>query len=106
MNHLKEKHVRLRKALTAACHEKACIEPGEQWDIAVMSHIRRLGSLHSEISFMLFNSFVWRFAGAACFLVLFLSAYMLHTGFHPEYDMAKVVISDPIEFTFIQYLGI
>ncbi len=106
MKYLKQNHVRLKKALTAAYHEKVCIEPGEQWDIAVMSHIRRLGSLHSEISFLLFNRFVRRFATAACFLILFLSLYMAYTGFQPEYDMAKVVINDPMELTFIQYFGI
>jgi len=106
MNYFKKNHVRLRKALTAAYHEKACIEPGEQWDRAIMSHIRRLGPLHSEISFMLFNRFVRRFAAAACFMILFLSIYIAYMGFQPEYEMANVFINDPIEFTFMQYFGI
>ncbi|QTA90469.1 hypothetical protein [Desulfonema magnum] len=107
MKFFKKDHMKLKKAFIRAYHEKENTETGEEWQMNVMRHIRLLGPLSSEINYVkLFDQFVWRFATGACFLALILSAYALQTGFQPEYELAKLFITDPMDFTFTQYFGI
>ncbi|MDM8526241.1 hypothetical protein QUF80_22925 [Desulfococcaceae bacterium HSG8] len=107
MKFFESDHEKLRKSLVAACRGKENAEPGERWQEDVMNHIRTLGPLLPETNyFILFDQFVWRFAAAACFLAIILSAYVLQTGFQPEYEIAKLFLDNPVELTFTQYFGI
>jgi hypothetical protein len=91
---------KLKHALIAAYHGKNTAEPGNYWEIKVMNHVRGLGPLQFDMT-----DFVWRFAAGACFLVLILSAYVMQTGFHPEYEMTELLLDDSAGLAFLSYFA-
>lgn len=93
----------LEHALAAAYHGKQIAEPDEYWEIRVMNHIRSLGPLNTELADMM--RFVWRFAAAVSFPLLILIIYMIQTGFHPEYELAELLLDNSSELTFLSYFG-
>jgi len=102
-----ENYKKLEQALVGAYHQKESAEPDDFWEMRVMSHIRSLGPLNSEPGyFIIFDQFVWRFAAAACVLVLILSLYAFQTGIQPEYELANLFMDDSAELTFVEYFGI
>jgi hypothetical protein len=75
----------------------------EGWRRAAMREIHRIGPLNAEARF--FNRFVWRFAGAACVLVVGLSLYVAAGDFAAETSLAQVYLEDPVGFGLIQTFG-
>jgi hypothetical protein len=85
MRHLDRKSgERLGKALQKTYYERRHIEiePSEFWIVGVMSQIRRIGRLNTEIDFWtLFEKMIWKFIPAAVALVLLLG--VAFTQIHP-----------------------
>jgi len=103
----KEAYTKLENALIRAYRERERAEVSEQWQKKVMSHIRNLEPLNSKTSyFEFFEQFVWRFAPVAGILILILTICVITLDFVPEYEMAKIFIDDPVEFTLVQTFGI
>ena len=103
----KSDYKKVENTLITAYRDKDGVEPGDYWQMRVMNHVRSLGPLSSETSlFMLFDQVVWRFAFVACLLAVILSAYVLQTGFQPEYQLANLFVNDSVELTFLQYFEI
>lgn len=73
------------------------------WQTAAMREIHRIGPLNAEARF--FNWFVWRFAAAACVLVVGLSLYVAAGDFTAETALAQVYLEDPVGFGLIQTFG-
>lgn len=94
---------KLKNALIAAYQGKHIAFPGDYWELKVMNHIRSLGPLKDDPGDM--TNFVWRFAAAAAFPIVILSAYLILTGFDPEYEMAELIFNDPSALTFISDFG-
>jgi len=104
---LKKDHTKLKKLLIRAYHEKEKPEVDELWQMRLMSHIRSLGPVTSwRRYFTLFELSVWRLAPVTCLLILVLVAFLIKLGFRPDYEMAKIFIDDPVEFTFVQWFGV
>lgn len=107
MKSTKRNHTKLKKVLIRAYYEKEKPEVDELWQMRVMSHIRSLGPLSSRTSyFMLFEQSVWRLAPVACALILVLAAVIIKLDFIPDYEMVKMFIDDPVEFTFVEWLEV
>jgi len=107
MKLLKRDHTRLKKLLMRAYHEREAPEGDELWQMRVMSHIRSLGPVRSGRGYIaLFEQSVWRLAPMTGLLVLILVALLLSFDLMPDYEMAKIFIDDPVEFTVVQWFGV
>jgi hypothetical protein len=85
MKHLDQKSTeRLRQVFRQAFYERRRIEvkPSEFWLVGVMSEIRRIGRLKTELDFwMLFEKMLWKFIPAAVVFVLILG--VVFSEIHP-----------------------
>jgi len=96
----------LESALKRAFREKEKAKPGEQWQQQMMSHIRSLGPVYAKTDYLeVFEQFVWRFAPVACALILMLTLCIINLDLVPEYEMVKLFVEDPIEFSYVQMFG-
>jgi len=104
---LKKDNTRLKELLMRAYREKERPEVDELWQMRVMSHIRSLGPITSRGRyFMLLEQSVWRLTPVTCLLILVLAALLIKLDFIPDYEMVKLFIDDPVEFTFVQWFGL
>ncbi len=95
------------KALTAAYHVKEPIELDNAWQVAVMDHIKKLRPLKPDTSIVVFsNKFMWRFVPATCILIVVLSFILMIGVFEPEYELTKIFLNDPVEYTVTQLWGV
>ena len=102
----KESQMKLRNAFATAYREKEKGEVGELWMARVMGHIRSLGPLYPETSYLeLFQQFVWRITPVACVLVLLLSAALTQVDFVSDYEFARMLIEDPADFSLLALNG-
>ena len=98
----KEDLIKLRKALATAYHEKEKAEADELWLARVMGHIRSLGPLYPKTSFFeMFQGFVWRLVPVACILVLLLGAAITQLDIVSDYELTKVFLEDPADYTLL-----
>jgi hypothetical protein len=102
MKSTEEDYIKLKKALSAAYLEKEKAEVSDLWRIRVMSHVRKRGSIESKVDyFELFERFVWRLAPVACALILVLAAAVTQLDFVSDYEMVKMFIEDPADFSLL-----
>jgi hypothetical protein len=103
----KDAYTRLDNALKRAFRDKEKAKPSEDWQQNVMRHIRSLEP-HSVTTncLDLFEQFVWRFAPVACVLILVLAICIINLGLVPEYEVVKLFVKDPIEFSYVQMFGV
>jgi hypothetical protein len=95
---------RLKKTLAEAYYAKEATNVHELWDTRVMSHIRRLGPLGPTTNFLMqFEALVWRFAPVACILIVALAVCMMRIDFVSEYEIATILINNPVEFVLIEH---
>ena len=107
MKTLKKDYSKLKELFIRAYHEKEKHEVDELWQMRVMSHLRSLGPISSRRRyFMLFEQSVWRLAPVTCLLILVLVALLIELDFIPDYELVKLFIDDPVEFTFVQWFGV
>jgi hypothetical protein len=103
---LRNDHTKLKKLLMRAYREKEKPKGDELWQMRVMSHIRSLGPVSSRRRyFMLFEQSVWRLAPVTCLLILVLAVFLTKLDFIPDYELVKLFMDDPVEFTFVQWFG-
>ena len=96
----KEDDIKIRKSLAVAYREKEKALVGELWQGRVMVHIQNLGSLYPKTSFFeLFQQFVWRLAPVTCALVFFLGVALAQRNFVSDYELTKIFIGDPADFS-------
>lgn len=82
-------------------------EPETLWQQDVMRDIRRIGPLNLQTNpAQIFNQLIWRFATAACVLVLFLSVYAGINGWNPLDELNAQFFNNPVEFTVSQAFGV
>ena len=94
---------KLKKEFLTAYHEKEKTGAGEEWQMNVMSRIRKLGPLPAKTDyFTLFGQTVWRFAPVACVLILVLAISLIKLDFIPESELVKIFFNNPVEFTIEQ----
>ncbi len=97
---------RLKAIMAAAYREKAAAPVPDGWQEAVMARIRTLPAVGARPRILdEFAGLSWRFAAAACALVLVLSVVALQGGSQAEYEMARLYISDPLDFSLVQSIG-
>jgi hypothetical protein len=104
---LKQKDFKkIREALARTYQEK---EKGVMHNLqvaGVMSHVRRLGLPQTRAGYVdFFEPFVWKLAPVACALVLILAAVVFQTDFLADYEMAKVLMEDPLESSMVQIIN-
>jgi hypothetical protein len=98
----KEEHTKLRKALAAAYREKEKDEVGGLWQSRVMGHIRSLGPVRSHGSYLEpFERLFWRLAPLACILILVLGVAITKLDFVSDYEMSKILMEDPADFSLL-----
>lgn len=103
MKPFKENNDKLKKALMTAYHAKEKADVNEGWQMKVMNRIRGLGPLSGQTdSFAFFGQTVWRFAPAACVLIIALTFFLVKSDFIPEYELINALTSNPAEFTIEQ----
>lgn len=106
MNFLNQAFENLEHALRTAYYAKEHTAVGNRWRLDVMRDIRHLGALTEKATtFFFVDRLVWRFATAACVLVLMLSVYAGARGFNPLDELANVFFGNPVEYTLTQVLG-
>jgi len=104
---LKKDYTKLKELFIRAYHEKGKPEVGELWQMRVKRHIRSLGPVCSRKKyFMLFEQSVWRLTPVTCVLILVLAVLLIKFDFIPDYEMVKLLIDDPVEFTFVEWFGL
>jgi len=99
---------RLKEILVTAFREKEAMDIPDGWQQGVMGRIHALPALAWRTRIMDdFAGLSWRFAAAACVLVIMmLSVAALQGSGQTEYEMARLFISDPLEFSLVQSIGI
>ena len=103
----KNDYIKLESALIKAYREKEKPKVGEQWEMSVMQHIRRLGVLPFKTSpFELFEQLGWRLAPAVCVLIALLTCLVIKLDFVPEDEMTKFSIEHPIEASYVEMPGL
>ena len=107
MKTLKKDYTTLKELFIKAYHGKGTPEVGELWQMGVMSHIRSLGPVSSRRTyFMVFEQSIWRLAPVTCVLILVLAVFLIKLDLIPDYEMVKLFIDDPVEFTFVEWFGL
>ena len=72
-----------------------------------MRHVRSVGPLNATTSYVdLFEQFVWRFAPVACVLIIMLTFCIVNLDLVPEYEVVKLFVEDPIQFSYVQMFGV
>ena len=105
MGYMKKDQEKLKKTLTAAYYEKEKAAVNELWQIRVMSHVRSLGPLNVKTNYLeLFEGFVWKLAPVACLLILALTIILTKLDFVSDYEIAKALMEDPLDFSLFQFL--
>jgi hypothetical protein len=106
MNSIKKiHHIRLKKALAVAYREKEKAEVGDLWQVRVMEHIRSLGPLYSQTSYLeRFERLVWQLAPVACVLVVLLGVVITQLELVSDYEIVKMFIEDPADFSLLALL--
>ena len=100
----RENRTRLEKILIEEYGRKRKVKISKVWQTKVMSHIQRMGPVKKakQNNLLFFDQVVWRLAPAASILILILATFMLSLDFISEYEMAKIFMDDPIEFSLFQ----
>lgn len=99
----------MRRMLKAAYSQRETepIELGSRWQTDLMRDVRRIGPLNLQANpLQIFDRFVWRFATAACALVLFLSVYAGLHGWNPLEELNSQFFNNPVKFTVAQAFGV
>lgn len=105
MKFTKNRQEYLIGAFRVAYHEKEKVEVGEQWQQKVMYHLRTIPlALSKKKFFEQFGDALWRFAPVACALILILGICILKFHMIPDYELAKIVANDPVEYGLLQSL--
>ena len=106
MNSIKhEDHVKLKKALASAYREKENAKVGDLWQVRVMEHIRNLEPFYTRLGYLdLFQRLVWQLAPVACVLVFILGLILSQVNFMPDFEMAKMFIEDPADYSLLALL--
>ncbi len=98
---------KIMRLFRAAHFEKEKIPVPDGWQNDVMRRVRHLEPLASGMAgILMFDRFVWRFAAAACVVVLLLSVYVFQAGFQPEYELTRMFMNDPVGFSLVESVGI
>jgi len=101
MRHLDRKSgERLGKALQQTYYERRNIEiePSGFWMVGVMSQIRRIGRLNTEIDFWtLFEKMIWKFIPAAVALLLLLGVAFTQIKPAPENIIADIYSEENLD---------
>ena len=93
---------KLKEALINAHRTRDDLEPPGRWAEEVMNHIRRLEPVELKQGFLMqFEHLVWHFAPVVCVLIVALAFYIIRMDFVPEYEIAEVIIDNPIGFVLV-----
>lgn len=99
----KKDHKRLKEVLATAHYEKEKKEIGELWREKVMAQIRSAAPRPSNVDyFEAFGRFVWRWSPVACVLVLLLAGAAIQLDFMPEYEIAKILMEESIDYSLLE----
>jgi hypothetical protein len=104
MKRLSIEHPRLKRALTEAFREntrRAVDEnmPGDRFNFAVMGEIRQIAKHGAKRDrFEWIPKTAWRLAPVACGVLLALTVVFMRYDPSLEYDMAALLLTDPIGF--------
>jgi len=98
---------KILKLLSEAAKQREMAVIPDGWQIRTMRGIRNLEPFSAKRSDLaLCNRFVWRFAATACILVIVLSVYAFQTDFQTEYELARMLVTDPLGFDLVQSFGL
>jgi hypothetical protein len=101
MKSIKRKDIaRIMAALVPAHYAREKAEVSDiWWKAGVMGHIRNLTPFYSEAGYLeFFQQFLWRLAPVACVLAVALTFTIVKMDFFPDYELAKIFVSDPKDF--------
>ena len=102
-----QKKDRLTGILAAVYRQRAAAAVPDGWRREVMGRIRSLPASARRIPFMNdIAGLAWRFAAVACVLVLVLSVVAVQFSFQADYEMARLFIGDPLDFSLVQSMEI
>ncbi len=100
MKYSKDQMGRLESALSSAHRSKAAeASPlDSRWRQSVMQSVRRIGAIGQDVHLRLgFFQLVWRLTPAAIALMLLLAVLILKVDDSVEYQLAGLVVSDPVQ---------
>lgn len=99
---------RLKEILSAAYREKEAAHVPDGWQRGVMARIHGIPASARRSRIMDdFAGLSWRFAAAASVLVIVMLSVVAFQGSgQTEYEMARLFISDPLDFSLVQSMGI
>jgi hypothetical protein len=107
MTTLKKRWARIEGVLRETYLSKDVPVLDDSWQDKVMRDVRRLGPLNKEMAFFpQFEMLVWRLAPAVSILIVSLAAAMIGYDFSPQYEVAQVFFSGPVEYTLASIIGI
>jgi len=90
------------KAFSAAHQDREKAEVGELWPVRVMGHIRSMSRIYPGAGYLEhMQQLVWRLSPVAVVLVLLLSAVLFQLDFTSDYDLAKMLVEDPLDLSLL-----
>ncbi len=105
MKFTRNRQENLIRTLRVAYLEKEKVAVGDQWQTRVMRQVQGIRRARSRINFFeQFGNALWRFAPVACALILILGICILKFHMVPDYEMAKLVANDPMDYGLLQSL--
>jgi len=104
---LKKRWARIEGVLREAYLSKGGPVLDDSWQDKVMRDVRRLGPLNKKMAFFpQFELLVWRLAPAVGILIVSLATAMIGYDFSPQYEVAQVFFSEPVEYMMASIIGI
>lgn len=90
-----EEKQRIQETFLKVHRSKPVGETSSHFSKNVMRQIRNLGQENEHIDgWFSFQPVVWRFASSAALIAIVLFAYVLQTGFLPEYELAEILLDN------------
>jgi hypothetical protein len=100
-----EDREKLRRALASAYFEKENADTGDLWQNKVMEHIRIIKSFYTQPSYLdRFQQLVWKLAPVAVVLALILGIMLSQVDYTRDYEIAKMFIEDPANYSLLALL--
>ena len=99
-----ERVEKIEKALKSAYRKSVQIRVNPEWEREVMYHILGLHATPFRTNTIWDAPAIWRTATAISLSALIMLFFTFINNIGPEYDAARLMLEDPLGFTFAQLL--
>ena len=95
---------KIEKTLKSAYNKRSEMRVRPEWERDVMYHILSLHMVPLRTDAIWDAPAIWRTATAVCISALIMLVFTYINNIGPEYEAARLMLEDPLGFTFAQLL--